>query len=52
MDTVDSEGVAPAAKSERAFYPRSYRSLEEFYLRRLLRKLWRRKAMTYDTMTV
>ncbi len=52
MDTLDNEGVAPAAKSERAFYPLSYRSLEKFDLGQVLRKLWRRKGMTFGTMTV
>ncbi len=52
MDTVDSEGVAPAVKGERAFFARPYRSLEEFDLRQLLRKLWRRRGIILGTMTV
>ena len=52
MDTLDSDSVAPAGKAERAFYPRPYRSLEEFDLGQLLRKLWRRKGLIFGTVTV
>ncbi len=52
MDTLDSDSAAPAGRAERDFYPRPDRSLEEFDLGQLLRKLWRRKGIIFGTMTV
>ncbi len=52
MDTLDGDGAAAAVKGERAIFPQPYRSLEEFDLGQLVRKLWRRKGIILGTVTV
>ncbi len=51
MDKIVQKGIAPAERTEEAFFAQSPAFLEEVDLRELFRKIWRRKGLIFGTVT-